>query len=181
MSHSHIPIFEFFFLLSNFFYKNRIQSKNKIENPGAGTNQKSQACTFLCPISFALFAFVVSCFGTFGPIAARCIFFLADLEMRQHESLLASQGLSPMDPSARSQFLIYLCPSSFPLMLLLGIALDRQILSLLLFLSPMLPPLAPSPLLRPYPLPLPLLRNSSLFLDALSFLLSRGLLAFALS
>jgi hypothetical protein len=24
--------------------------------------------------------------------------------MRQHESLLASQGLSPMDPSARSQF-----------------------------------------------------------------------------
>jgi hypothetical protein len=63
---------------------------------------------------------------------------------------------------------------------LLGTALAWQIPSLLLFLSPMLPPLAPSPLLRPYPLPLPLLRNSSLFLDALSFLLLRVLLAFAL-
>ncbi len=63
---------------------------------------------------------------------------------------------------------------------LLGIALARQILSRLLFLSPMLHPLAPSPLLRPYPFPLPLLRNSSLFLDALSFLLLRALLAFAL-
>ena len=63
---------------------------------------------------------------------------------------------------------------------LLGITLALQILSLLLFLSPMLPPLAPSPLLRPYPFPLPLLRNSSLFLDALSFLLLRALLAFAL-
>ncbi len=63
---------------------------------------------------------------------------------------------------------------------LLGIALAWQILSLLLFLSPMLPPLAPSPLLRPYPFPLPLLRNSFLFLDALSFLLLRALLAFAL-
>ena len=29
---------------------------------------------------------------------------LANLEMLQHESLLASQGLPPMDPSARSQF-----------------------------------------------------------------------------
>ncbi len=65
---------------------------------------------------------------------------------------------------------------------LLGIALARQIFSLLLFLSPMLHPLAPFPLLRPYPFPLPLLRNSSLFLDALSFqsLLLRALLAFAL-
>ena len=34
----------------------------------------------------------------------RCIFSLADLELRQHESLLASQGLPPMEPSARSQF-----------------------------------------------------------------------------
>ncbi len=62
----------------------------------------------------------------------------------------------------------------------LRIALARQILSLLLFLSPLLPPLAPSPLSRPYPLPLPLLRNSSVFLDALSFLLLRALLAFTL-
>ncbi len=44
----------------------------------------------------------------------------------------------------------------------------------------MLPLLAPSPLLRPYPLPLPLLRKSSMFLDTLSFLLLRALLAFAL-
>ncbi len=49
-----------------------------------------------------------------------------------------------------------------------------------LFLSPMLPPLDPSPLLRPYPIPLPLLRNSSVLLDALSFLILRVLLAFAL-
>jgi hypothetical protein len=34
-----------------------------------------------------------------------------------------------------------------------------------------LPPLDPSPLLRLFPLPLPLLRDSPLFLDALSFLL----------
>jgi hypothetical protein len=66
------------------------------------------------------------------------------------------------------------------LMPLLGIALARLILSLLLFPSPMLPPLDPSPLLRPNPFPLPLLRNSSLFLDALFFLILRALLAFAL-
>ncbi len=40
--------------------------------------------------------------------------------------------------------------------------------------------MAPSPLLRPYPIPLPLLRNSSVLLDALSFLIFRALLAFAL-
>ncbi len=63
----------------------------------------------------------------------------------------------------------------------LGIALARLILSLLLIPSPtLLPPLAPSRLLRPYPFPLPLLRNSSLFLDALFFLILRALLAFAL-
>ena len=63
--------------------------------------------TFPSGIGFAFFAFVVSCFGSFGPTvhtAVSCIFSLADLEMRQHESLLASQGLPPMDPSARSQF-----------------------------------------------------------------------------
>ena len=63
---------------------------------------------------------------------------------------------------------------------LLGIALARLILSLLLFPTPTLPPLAPSPLLCPYPIPLPLLRNSSVLLDALSFLILRVLLAFAL-
>jgi hypothetical protein len=34
----------------------------------------------------------------------RCIFSLAVLETRQYESLLARQGLLPLDPSARSQF-----------------------------------------------------------------------------
>ncbi len=63
---------------------------------------------------------------------------------------------------------------------LLGIALTRLILSLLLFPSSTLHPLDPSPLLRPYPFPLPLLGNSSLFLDALFFLILRALLAFAL-
>ncbi len=63
---------------------------------------------------------------------------------------------------------------------LLGIALAQLIISLLLFPSPTLLPLAPSPLLRPYPFPLPLLRNPSLFLDALFFLILRALLAFAL-
>ena len=65
-------------------------------------------------------------------------------------------------------------------MLLLGIALARLILSLLLFPTLTLPPLAPSPLLPLYPFPLPLLRNSSLLLDALLFLVIRALLAFAL-
>ena len=65
-------------------------------------------------------------------------------------------------------------------MLLLGIALARLILSLLLFPTPTLPPLVPSPLLHPYPFPLPLLRNSLLLLDALFFLVIRALLAFAL-
>ncbi len=69
--------------------------------------------------------------------------------MRQHESLLASQGLPPMDPSARSQFRAAR----------IGHAVA---------------------LLPPYPLPLPLLHNSSLLLDALSFVLLRALLAFAL-
>jgi hypothetical protein len=65
------------------------------------------------------------------------------------------------------EFLVFLCPSLFLLLFLLGTALARQILSLLMFLSPMFPPLDPSPLLRLYPLPMPLLRDSPLFLDAL--------------
>ncbi len=60
---------------------------------------------FYAPIGFTFFAFVVSCFGSYGPTAVRCLFSLADLELRQHDSLLARQGLPPMlDPSARSQF-----------------------------------------------------------------------------
>jgi hypothetical protein len=81
--------------------------KNKIENPGLVQQEQiknSKHADFYAPIGFAFFAFVVSCFGSFGPTAVRCIFSLADLELRQHESLLASQNLPPMDPSARSQF-----------------------------------------------------------------------------
>ena len=59
---------------------------------------------------------------------------------------LVSVMLSPRPLLCVSQeFLVYLCPSSFLLLFLLGIALARQILSLLVFLSPMLPPLDPSP------------------------------------
>jgi hypothetical protein len=133
--------------------------------------------------------------GSFGPTAFRCIFSLADLETRQHESLLARQGLPPLDPSACSQFraicyrqssahighavakasvmrllgfLVFLCHSLF-LLSLLGTALDQQILSLLLFLSAELPPLDPFPPLRLPPLPLPLFHDSPLSLDALLF------------
>ncbi len=56
-------------------------------------------------VGLAFFAFVVSCFGSYGPTAFRCLSSLADLELRQHDSLLARQGLPPMlDPSAWSQF-----------------------------------------------------------------------------
>ncbi len=55
-------------------------------------------------IGSAFFPFVVSCFGSFGPSAVRCLFALADLEARQHESLLSRQVLPPMDPSACSQY-----------------------------------------------------------------------------
>ena len=48
---------------------------------------------------------MVPCFGSFGPTAVQCLFSLADLELRQHDSFLARQGLDPMkDSSARSQF-----------------------------------------------------------------------------
>jgi hypothetical protein len=70
-----------------------------------------------------------------------------------------------------SEFLVYLCPSLF-LSYLESPWPGKRIISLLLFLSPMLPPLDPSPLLRIYhPLPKPLLRDSPLFLNALPLLL----------
>ena len=82
--------------------------KNKIENPTLVQQEQiknRKHADFYAPIGFAFFAFVVSCFGSYGPTAVRCLFSLADLELRQHDSLLASQGLPPlMDPSARSQF-----------------------------------------------------------------------------
>jgi hypothetical protein len=83
------------------------RNKNKIENPGLVQQEQiknRKHAEFYAPIGFAFFAFVVSCFGSFGPTAVRWIVSLADLELRQHESLLASQGLPPMEPSACSQF-----------------------------------------------------------------------------
>ena len=80
---------------------------SKIENPGLVQQEQiknRKHAPFYAPFGFAFFAFVVSCFGSFGPTAVRCIFSLADLELWQHESLLASPGFPPMDPSARSQF-----------------------------------------------------------------------------
>ena len=82
--------------------------KDKIENPGLVQQEQiknRKHADFYAPIGFAFFAFVVSCFGSFGPTAVRCMFSLADLQLRQQDSLLARQGLPPMlDPSARSQF-----------------------------------------------------------------------------
>jgi hypothetical protein len=49
--------------------------------------------------------FLSSYLGSLGPTAVRCLFSLADLELRQHDSSLVRQGLPPLlDPSARSQF-----------------------------------------------------------------------------
>jgi hypothetical protein len=81
--------------------------KDKIENPGLILQEKiknQKHAAFYSPIGFAFFPFVVSCFGSFGPTAVRCLYSLADLELRQHEAFLGSQNLAPMDPSARSQY-----------------------------------------------------------------------------
>jgi hypothetical protein len=84
------------------------RTKDKIENPGLVLQEQiknRKHADFYAPIGFAFFAFVVSCFGSFGPTAVRCLFSLADLELRQHDSQLARQCLPPLtDPSARSQF-----------------------------------------------------------------------------
>ncbi len=85
----------------------RSRNKNEIENPGLVQQEQiknRKHSNFYAPIGFVFFPFVVSCFGSFGPTAVRCCFALADLEARQHESLLTRQGLPPMDPSARSQY-----------------------------------------------------------------------------
>ena len=82
--------------------------KDKIENTSLVLQEQiknRKHADFYAPIGFAFFAFVVSCFGSFGPTAVRCLFSLADLQLRQHDSVLARQGLPPLlDPSARSQF-----------------------------------------------------------------------------
>ena len=84
------------------------RTKDKIENPGLILQEQiknRKHADFYAPIGFAFFPFVVSCFGSFGPTAVRCLFSLADLELRRHDTQLARQGLSPLlDPSARSQF-----------------------------------------------------------------------------
>jgi hypothetical protein len=82
--------------------------KNKLENPSLVQQEHikdRKHAAFYAPLGFSFFAFVVSCFGSLGPTAVRCLFSLADLELRQHDSSLARQGLPPLsDPSARSQF-----------------------------------------------------------------------------
>ena len=51
---------------------------------------------FYARIGFAFFPFVVSCFGSFRPIAVRGLFSMADLELCLHDSLRAKQGLDPL-------------------------------------------------------------------------------------
>ena len=83
------------------------RNKDKIENPGLVQQEQTKNrkhAAFYSQIGYAFFAFAVSCFGSLGPTAVRCLFSLADLESRQQESLFARQNLPPMDPSARSQF-----------------------------------------------------------------------------
>ncbi len=79
------------------------------------------------PSSASLFfAFVVSCFGSFGPTAVRCLFSLADLQLRQHDSILARQGLPPLlDPSVRSQFRA-ICYRQISARLGLAVAISRK-------------------------------------------------------
>ena len=80
--------------------------KDKIENPGLVLQEQiknRKHADFYASIGF--FPFVVSYFGSFGPTAVRCMFSLADFELRQHYSQLARQQLPPtLYPSARSQF-----------------------------------------------------------------------------
>ncbi len=59
------------------------RNKNKIENPGLVQQEQiknRKQADFYAPTGFAFFAFVVSCFGSFGPTAVRCLFSLADPE-----------------------------------------------------------------------------------------------------
>ena len=58
--------------------------KDKIENSGLLLQEKiknQKHVSFHSPIGFAFFPFVVSCFGSFGPTAVRCLYSLADLEL----------------------------------------------------------------------------------------------------
>ena len=83
-------------------------AKNKPENPGLTQQEKiknDKHRPFYEAIGFGFLPFVVSCFGSFGPAAARLLYSLADLELRQYDDTRARQGLDPMlDPSARSHF-----------------------------------------------------------------------------
>ena len=74
----------------------RSRHKDKIENPGLVQQEQikiNKHAAFYSPIGYAFFPFVVSCFGSFGPHAVLCLFSLADLELQQHDSFLARQGL----------------------------------------------------------------------------------------
>ncbi len=61
------------------------RNRNKLENPGLVQQEhikNRKHSNFYAPIGFAFVAFVVSCFGSFGPTAVCRLFSLADLETR---------------------------------------------------------------------------------------------------
>jgi hypothetical protein len=103
----HRPSFVSCFNEEMYFVMSLNLELNKIENPGLVQQEQikyRKHADFYAPVGFAFFAFVVSCFRSFGSTAVHSLFSLADLETRQHEFLLALQGLSPMDLSTCSQF-----------------------------------------------------------------------------
>ena len=73
----------------------RSRHKDKIENPGLVQQEQikiNKHAAFYSPIGYAFFSFVVSCFGSFGPTAVRCLFSLADLKLLQHGSFLLDRA-----------------------------------------------------------------------------------------
>ncbi len=67
--------------------QSRSRHKDKIENPGLFLQEKimnQKHAVFYSSIGFAFFLSVVSCFDTRGPTAVRCLYSLADLELRLH-------------------------------------------------------------------------------------------------
>ncbi len=59
------------------------RNKEKIKNQGLVQQERiknKKHTDFYLPIGFAFLAFVVSCFGSFGPTAVQCLFSLTDLE-----------------------------------------------------------------------------------------------------
>ncbi len=140
--------------------------KDKIETPGLLPQEQiknRKHAAFYSPSVFALFPFLVSCFGSLDPSA---VFSLADPELQRHKAFIARQSSAcgsfcsvsgsgsflPSDLcpywSCRSQgfcyasfdFLVFRCRCSFLALSSLGTALARQIYFLRLS-SLILPPL----------------------------------------